>query len=140
LTRADEQDRLRADYARRVALWRYQLIREAADPAHTTRQRGRLVREIADREHVGPHGQPVRVGRSTLDKWILRWRRGGFDALIPSARNTSPRTPAEVLDMAAALKRRTRPGLRRRWPGFCVSTWVGLRRRPRCCGICTGSN
>lgn len=105
MTLADKQARLRADYARQVALWRYQLIREAADPAHSTRQRGRLVREIVEREHVGPHGQPMRVGRSTVDRWIVRWRRGGFDALVPSQRTASPRTPDEVLDLAAALKR-----------------------------------
>ena len=32
------------------------LIREAADPALSTRQRGKLVRAIAAREHAGPFG------------------------------------------------------------------------------------
>ena len=39
-----EEDRKRAARAEQVALFRYQLIREAADPALSTRQRGRLVR------------------------------------------------------------------------------------------------
>lgn len=43
--------------------------------------------------------------RSTIDRWIRDWRRGGFDALVPSPRQVGPRTPAEVLDLAAALKR-----------------------------------
>jgi putative transposase len=105
LTIADDEVRVRAERARRIALWRYQLIREPADPGHSTRQRGRLVRDLAGREHPGPFGPPVRVTRATLDRWIAAWRRGGFDALVPSPRQATPRTPAEILDMAAALKR-----------------------------------
>lgn len=95
----------RADRARAVGLHRYALIREAADPALTNRQRGRLGRALAEAEHQGPFGQPVRVSRATIDRWIRDWRRGGFDALVPSPRQTTPRTPAQVLDLAAALKR-----------------------------------
>ena len=77
---------VRADRAREVGLFRYALIREAADPALSTRQRGRLVRDLAAAEHAGPFGARVRVSRVTIDRWILVWRRGGFDALVPSAR------------------------------------------------------
>jgi putative transposase len=105
LTAADEEERIRNDRARQVALWRYQLIREPADPGYSTRQRGKMVRELAQREHPGPFGKPVRVSRQSLDRWITAWRRGGFDALIPNPRQAQPRTPAEILDMAAALKR-----------------------------------
>ena len=105
MTAADDEARVRLDRARAVALFRYQLIREAADPSLSTRQRGRLVRELAEREHPGPFGKPVRVSRQSLDRWMLAWRRGGFDALLPAPRQVTARTPAEVLDMAAALKR-----------------------------------
>ncbi len=44
----------RADQARGVALFRYELIREAADPTHSTRQRGRMVRELAARTPSRP--------------------------------------------------------------------------------------
>jgi putative transposase len=101
---ADDDD-ARVRRARAVALFRYALIREAADPALSTRQRGRLVRELAAREHAGPFGEPVRVSRPSLDRWIRAWRAGGFDALAPPARQVTPRTPAEVLHLAAALKR-----------------------------------
>jgi putative transposase len=60
---------------------------------------------LAGREHPGPFGAPVRVSRQSLDRWILAWRRGGFDALLPAPRQVTARTPAEVLDLAAALKR-----------------------------------
>src|SRR6266851_3963702 len=101
---ADDDD-ARVQRARAVALFRYALIREAADPALSTRQRGRLVRELAARGHAGPFGEPVTVSRPSLDRWIRAWRSGGFDALAPPARQVTPRTPAEVLELAAALKR-----------------------------------
>ena len=105
MTAAEDEQARRAGRARDVALFRYSLIREAADPGLSTRQRGRMVRELAAREHAGPFGEPVRVSRPSLDRWIRAWRAGGFDALMPPARQVTPRTPAEVLDLAAALKR-----------------------------------
>src|ERR671936_778330 len=114
---ADDEEGKRTQRARAVGLFRYQLIREAADPAHSTRARGRLVRAIAAAEHTDPFGRRVRVSRQTVDRWIRDWRNGGFDALVPSPRQTSQRTPAEVLDLAAALKKenpqRTAAGVRR---------------------------
>jgi len=104
-----EEERRRAARAEQVALFRYQLIREAADPGLTTRQRGRLVRELAAAEHPGPFGQSVRVSRPTIDRWIRAWHSGGFAALAPPARQVTPRTDAAVLELAAALKRE-RPG------------------------------
>ena len=91
--------------ARRSGLFRYALIREAADESLSTKQRGRLVREFADREQTGPFGQRVRISRVTIDRWILTWRRGGFEALLPSARSCEPRTDPAVLELGAALKR-----------------------------------
>ena len=102
-TRAEED--LRVERARDIGLFRYALIRPAADPALTTRQRGPLVRELAAGEHVGPFGDRVRISRVTLDRWVRAWRTGGFDALVPSTRHAEPRTPASVLELAAALKR-----------------------------------
>lgn len=114
---ADEEDSKRMQRARAVGLFRYQLIREAADPAHSTRERGRLVRAIAAAEHTDPFGRRVRVSRQTVDRWIRDWRNSGFDALVPSPRQASQRTPAEVLDLAVALKKenpqRTAAGVRR---------------------------
>jgi putative transposase len=99
-----EEDRKRAARAEQVALFRYQLIREAADPALSTRQRGRRVRELAARAHPGPFGDPVTVSRETIDRWIRAWG-GGFAALAPPARQVTPRTDAAVLELAAGLKR-----------------------------------
>jgi putative transposase len=65
---AIEEERRRAARAGQVALFRYQLIREAAGPALSTRQRGRLVRELAGRARPGPFGEPVTVSRGTIDR------------------------------------------------------------------------
>ena len=101
----DDEARVRAERARAIGLFRYQLIREAADPVHSTKVRGKMVRELASREHTDPFGRKVRISRQTLDRWIRDWRAGGFDALVPSPRQCTPRTPAEVLELAVALRR-----------------------------------
>jgi putative transposase len=105
LTKDDEEQAARLERARQIGLFRYMLIREAADPTLTARQRGKLVRELARIPHTDPQGRTLRISRWTLDRWISEWRRAGFDALVPSPRQSQPRTPQEVLDLAAALKK-----------------------------------
>jgi putative transposase len=101
----DDEVAARTEQARAIGLFRYQLIREPADPGLSTKARGRLVREIAAREHLDPAGRRRRISRDTLDRWIRAWRRGGFDALVPDPRQSSPRLPVEVIEMAVSLKR-----------------------------------
>lgn len=90
---------------REIGLFRYALIREAADEGLSPRERGRLVRDLASREHRGLDGRPVRVSRPTLDRWIRAWRRAGFDGLVPRPRASAPLSDAELLDLAVRLKR-----------------------------------
>jgi putative transposase len=90
---------------REIALFRYALIRQATDDGLSPAERGRLVRDLAARDHRGPHGRWVRVSRPTLDRWIRAYRAGGYDALVPAPRRSGPTTPAEVLDLAVLLKR-----------------------------------
>ena len=101
----DRRGGSRVGRAQEIGLFRFALIRQAADPGVSHRDRGVMVRALADTDHVGPFGTPVRVSRVTLDRWIRAWRTGGFEALVPSPRGAVPRTPAEVLELAAALKR-----------------------------------
>ena len=54
----------------KIALFRYQLIRAAADDAITTRQRGAMVRAWAALVHPGPFGGTVTVSKDTIDRWI----------------------------------------------------------------------
>lgn len=90
---------------RNVALFRYSLIRAAADQSLTIRQRGLLVRELAAEHHTGPNGRRIRVTRGTIDRWIRAYRAGGFDALAPTSRTGEPVTELRLLDLAEALKR-----------------------------------
>src|SRR5215211_8076810 len=93
------------DRRQAVALFRYSLIREAADPALSARERGALVRALAERDHLGATGERVRVSRNTLDRWIRGWRVGGFDALLPDPRVGRPRVDLDMLELAVTLKR-----------------------------------
>ncbi len=95
----------RDERALEVGLFRYALIREAADLSLSGRERGVLVRVLAAREHVGPDGRLIVVGRSTLDDWIRAYRAGGFEALCPRPRQSGPLTAARVLCLAEQLKR-----------------------------------
>lgn len=93
------------DRATEVALFRYALIREAADAGVSKAERGRLVRAVAAQDHIGPDGAAMRVSRATLDRWIRALRAGGFNALKPPARRVEPRTPAGLLALAEGLRR-----------------------------------
>lgn len=55
----------RKDRAEKIALLRYQLIREAADESITCRQRGPMVRALAAVEHPGPFGGTVAVSKES---------------------------------------------------------------------------
>ncbi|MGH3966134.1 MAG: helix-turn-helix domain-containing protein, partial [Pseudonocardiaceae bacterium] len=56
------------------------------------------MRAIAARSHPGPFGGQHSYSRDTLDRWIRRYRRGGFEALVPSVRQPSTRVDGEVLE------------------------------------------
>jgi putative transposase len=100
-----ERARTDLESRREVGLFRYALVRDAADPGLSKRERGRLVRVLAEREHVGPDGRLVRVARGTLDQWIRAYRHGGFEALVPQPRVVPLRTPAGMLELSFQLKR-----------------------------------
>ena len=94
------------DRATEVALFRYALIREAADPALTTRQRGRLVREVASRVHPRPRrrrGARWAVPRSTSGSG--RGGPAGSRRSSPSPGHCRRRCPTTMLHLAEALKR-----------------------------------
>jgi putative transposase len=92
------------DKRREVALFRYSLIRELADPELSPRQRGALISALAATDHAFD-GRRVAVSGPTLRRWLRAWRAGGFEALVPVVRRQPNRTPAELLEAAEALKR-----------------------------------
>ncbi len=105
MTAADRDAAARRQRAQTIALWRWALIEPAMDDALTSRQRGQVVRDLAGREHAGPSGRTVSVSRKTIDRWITARRAGGFDALVPALRQCTPRTDAQVVELAVGLKK-----------------------------------
>ena len=101
----EQDDVKRRERAQQVALWRYQLICPALDPELSTKARGRIVRAIAARTHAGPFGGQHSYSRDSLDRWIRRYRAGGFEALAPSIRQPGARIDTTVLELAVGLKR-----------------------------------
>ncbi|MCW2649901.1 MAG: putative transposase [Mycobacterium sp.] len=95
----------RRERAQAIGLFRYQLICPALEEGLSSKQRGKLVREIAAPIHTDPFGSQTRISRETLDRWIRRYRGGGFEALVPAPRRLASRTDAQVLELAASLKR-----------------------------------
>jgi putative transposase len=104
-TEQETDERRRLERAREIALFRYSLIQEVISPHLTAAQRGRRVRELAAAIHDGPGGRQVRVSYQSINRWKRDYLAGGFEALVPAPRQASPRTPGEVLELAAALKR-----------------------------------
>ena len=105
MTARDDSQAGQAARAREWALFRYALVRPAADADLSPRERGRLVRELAEQQHRDPYGRLVRVGRSTLDRWVKALLGGGFAALLPKTRARALRSDPAVLELAVALKR-----------------------------------
>ncbi len=104
-TQQETDERRRLERAREIALFRYSLVQEVISPHLTPAQRGRRVRQLAAATHAGPDGQDVRVSYQSINRWKRAYLDGGFEALVPPPRQASPRTPGEVLELAAALKR-----------------------------------
>src|SRR6266496_816265 len=86
------------DPAEQVALFRYRVIAEPANPRLGPAERGRLVRALAATAHLAPDG--------TLDRWIVAWQAGGLDGLRPKQRADAGvvRRHPELLAEAAALR------------------------------------
>ncbi|MBF8185511.1 transposase [Nonomuraea sp. K274] len=105
VTKAEEERRGRAEEARAIGLWRYEIVQDLIDPALTAKQRGAMARSMAERVHIDLSGEPVTVSRKTIDRWLRWYRIGGFDALVPAPKQAPPRTAPEVLALAEALKR-----------------------------------
>ena len=57
-----------------IALHRWAVIAEAANPRLAGSERGAVVRAIAAREHAHPDGTRRRYSRGTVDRWLRAWR------------------------------------------------------------------
>jgi putative transposase len=89
-----------------IALHRYALIAEAANPRLTPRERGHLLREVAARVHQHPNGSDWVVSRNTLDRWLRWYRAQGLEGLKQHPRSDSGvvRRHPELFEEAARLR------------------------------------
>ncbi|HLB78353.1 MAG TPA: DDE-type integrase/transposase/recombinase [Candidatus Dormibacteraeota bacterium] len=94
------------DPAEGLAIRRYALIAEAANPRLTARERGRIVREVAARVHENPDGSDWVVCRHTLDRWLRAYQTHGLGGLKPGPRADTGivRRHPELFQEAAALR------------------------------------
>jgi hypothetical protein len=70
-----------------VALHRWAVIAEAANPRLSAGERGSAVRAAAARQHAHPDGTVRRYSRGTVGRWLRAHRAGGVDGLRPAARS-----------------------------------------------------
>jgi putative transposase len=105
VSKEEQERRLRTERSRQVALFRYGVIQDLLDPQLSARQRGVLIGRLVAEALPGPFGEPVTVSKTTLHRWRRAFLTGGFDALVPDPRQSTPRLAGEVVDMAVALKR-----------------------------------
>ncbi|EUA27886.1 putative transposase [Mycobacterium xenopi 4042] len=110
----------------------------ALDEGLSTKQRGKLVREIAAKPmptrsvtRCASRGRHWIAGSAaTAPAGLRRWCR---------PRRLAARTDAQVLELAASLSGKTRPARWRRWLGSCAPPPGGRPRNPRCCATSIGS-
>ena len=93
---------------REEALFRYAVL---GDLLHRTLRRGEIGRALRDRAEKlwkGPDGRERRVAQKTLEEWLCRYRRRGFDGLLPEERRDRGKVralKAEVEELILAMKR-----------------------------------
>jgi putative transposase len=97
----------KADARREVALFRYGLIAEFIHLPPGTRGLYARLRETAAHEYSIPGTLRRRVALETLRGWLSDYRRGGFDALLPSVRADAGSTrsiPTDIVDLLCEVK------------------------------------
>lgn len=100
------------DRRRDVALFRLAVL---GDLIHQDLRRGELRAALEAKAKSSwrpPHGRPTRISPKTIESWLTRYRRGGFEALLPKARSDRQRSraiPASLATLLLDLKRE-RPG------------------------------
>ncbi len=97
---------MRPEDAEAIALFRYSLIAEAANPRITGAERGLIIQGLASFAHQHPDGTMRTYSRGTLDRWVRAYRARGLAGLAPVPRSDTGavRRHPELLAEAAALR------------------------------------
>src|SRR5690606_22075060 len=94
-------------HAQSVALFRYGLIADLAQMKSGSAGLYARIREKAAAEYTIPGTTRTRVAAETIRDWLKRYRRGGFDALVPRRRADRGRAraiPEPVAELLCSLK------------------------------------
>src|SRR5438270_7741554 len=94
------------DTAEALALFRYKLVAEAANPRLGPAERGQLVRELASQPVELPDGRLHQFARGTFDRWLRAYREQGLAGLKPEPRADLglARRHTELLEEACQLR------------------------------------
>ena len=95
------------DFRHEVALFRYGLIADLVHLPPGTKGLYRRLEEKADQDYRIPGTTRTHVAAETLRDWLKRYRKGGFDALMPKPRidrGQSRTLPPEVVERLLSIK------------------------------------
>lgn len=70
----------------KIALFKFSLIAPLVNDTHDRKSKAQYVREVAAGTYELPTGVRVQYSASTIKSWWLRYKRDGFDALLPKNR------------------------------------------------------
>lgn len=69
-----------------IALFRFSLIAPLVNETYEAASKNHFYRDVASKSHTLPNGTTVKISSGTVKKWFLKYKNGGFDALIPKSR------------------------------------------------------
>ena len=97
-------------HANQLALFRYGLIADFIHLPPGTRGLYGLIERKAKKSYAIPGSSRTRVAPETIRDWLKKYRKDGFDGLLPKERDDKGRSrglPPEVADLLVAIKEET---------------------------------
>ncbi|MDO9535629.1 MAG: DDE-type integrase/transposase/recombinase [Bacillota bacterium] len=91
--------------AEQIANFRYQLISPiVCQSSLYFGESTELIRQAAAKIYQIPGSRKTRVSPRTIERYLKKYREGGYDALMPKTHTSTTRIPKEYLDLAISLK------------------------------------
>lgn len=70
-----------------LALFKFSLIAPVVNNTYAAISQMQYFRDVAAKTHVLPNGKNVQYSSSTIKKWLLNYKKGGFDSLTTKMRS-----------------------------------------------------
>lgn len=70
-----------------LALFKFSLIAPIVNNTFVAASQIQYLRDVASKTHTLPNGKQVKYSSDTIKKWLIRYRKEGFDSLIPKTRS-----------------------------------------------------